>query len=62
MAKPLPSWLDRARQMKPFEAIVVETAAPTQHVIIQHLRKLDGKFTTRRIPGGFRVERLPLKE
>lgn len=58
MAKPLPAWFDRAKGLKPYEALVVETDAKSQHGILSNLRKIDGSFKTRRIPGGFRVERV----
>jgi hypothetical protein len=63
MVKPLPSWFSRAEAMHVNDIIAVETLNLTQHQILVHLRKLDGKFRTRRIrkPSpevGFWVERL----
>ncbi len=63
MVKPMPAWFARAQVMQVNEIIAVETLALTQHQVLIHLRKLDGKFRTRRIRKpdlqvGFWVERV----
>ena len=63
MVKPMPNWFTRAQTMHVNDIIAVETLAIKQTQVLRHLKKLDGKFRTRRIrkPNpeiGFWVERL----
>ncbi len=63
MVKPMPAWFSRAQAMQVNDIIAVETLAITQGQVLKHLKKLDGRFRTRRIrkPNpeiGFWVERL----
>jgi len=63
MVKPLPNWFAEAQSMQVNDIIAVETLALTQHKILIHLRKLNGRFRTRRIRKpdpqvGFWVERV----
>ncbi len=63
MVKPMPAWFARAQAMQVNDVIAVETLLVDQCQLLKHLRKLDGRFRTRRIRKpdlkiGFWVERV----
>lgn len=57
MAKPTPAWVERAKTLVTHEAIFV-TQANSRGALWVHLKKLDGKWKTKTVEGGFVVTRL----
>ncbi len=63
MVKLRPKWCNRVEAMEVGDRIIIESLAITQHLILANLRKMNGKFRTRRVrkPNpevGFWVERV----
>jgi len=56
MAKPLPSWIERAKSMKVYEVIIVEGERAAVSAILRRLSPL--RFKTKAVPTGRRIERV----
>lgn len=57
MALPKPTWTTRLPGMKVGEVIVVESAL-SYKTAWQHVNQAGGRFKTKTLPGGFRIERV----